>query len=430
MVLWNELDPPRSPRVEGVIHADVAIVGGGFAGLSCARHLKQADQSLNIALLERDRVGSGASGRNAGILSPFLPITWLIDCLASPQRLDDIRFASGYIAAETRSLLRLIESEEIACDLRPSNIITTGAGRLHERQVALIGERCLLAGLPGHIAHPSELRGSIPSPVQRGYVLEGYALQPLALARGLLRHIQGLGIRVYEGTSVTGLRPTRRGVDVLTDDGACVKAGKVILATNAYTHQLHLEQRIPRPVFTYMLATAPLDPACLKQLGLEDETRVDIGGEYFYTRRYQNRLLFGGFDRPSTTAEPQPDRDALYLRRLRKQMIRRFPLLGGAVIEAAWGGPYHETRTHVPIIHVLDDMPDVILNIGYGGVGVSLTQFSGRLVTGPVLGAARSDPDSERMRAIYASTRFPVKEGIKLGWRLLRSLSAPRPTEP
>jgi glycine/D-amino acid oxidase-like deaminating enzyme len=422
MVLWSDPDSPSAPQLEGTVSADVAIVGGGFAGLSCARHLKEADPSLDIALVERDQVGSGASGRNAGIISPFLPITWLIDCSASLQRLDDIRFASRYIAGETRSLIQLIQGEAIACDLRASKIITTGAGGLYQRQLALIGERCLLAGVPGHIATPAELRATIPYPAHGGYVLDGYAIQPLALVQGLRRYIQRLGIRLYENTRVTGLRPAHTGVDVLTHAGACVKAGKVIVATNAYTHQLGLNQRVPKPVITYMLATAPLDRARLEQLGLENQTIVDIGGEYFYARLYQNRLLFGGFDRPDSTAEALSDRDEPYHRRLRTKMIRRFPLLSDAAIEAAWGGPYHETRTHVPIIRALGNMPDVILNIGYGGVGVSLTQFSGRIVAGLILGTAHRDPDSERMHAIYASTRFPVKEGIKLGWRLLRSL--------
>ncbi len=420
MVLWSEPEPQRAPPVEGTLRADVAIVGGGFAGLSCARFLKQADPSLEIVLLERDHIGAGASGRNAGILSPFLPISWLIDCSKSPQRLEDIRFAARYIACQMQSLVDLIVSEAIACDLRPSRILTTGAGRIYEHQLRLIGERCMMVGIPGHMAAPAELRESIPYPAHVGYVLNGYAVQPLALVHGLCRHIRRLGVRFHENTWVTGLRPTRRGLEVLTRTGACVTAGKVILATNAYTHELNLNRRVPKPVFTYMLATAPLGGERLDQLGMESQTIVDIGREYFYARLFQERLLFGGFDRPSSTAEEQPGRDEGWYRRLRMQMTARFPSLRGASIEAAWGGFYHEARTRVPIIRILEDMPDVILNLGYGGVGVSLTQFSGRMVAGLVLGAAHSDPDSERMCAIYASSRFPLKEGIKFGWRLLK----------
>ncbi len=198
----------------------------------------------------------------------------------------------------------------------------------------------------------------------------------------------------------------------------------MILATNAYTHQLGLDDRhrIPRPITTYLLATAPLDRAGMKQLRFESRTIVDIGGEYFYARLLQNRLLFGGFDRPSSTADESPNGDAPSYRRLHTEMLRRFPFLSNVPIDGQWCGPYHQTRTHVPIIRTLPHMPDVILNLGYGGVGVTLTQFSGKIVAGLVLGEKHRDPDSDRMREIYAATRLPVKEGIKLGLRLAVSL--------
>ncbi len=422
--LWSESQLPRAARLESAARADVAIIGGGFAGLSCARCLKEAEPALDIALLERNHVGYGASGRNAGILSPFLPISWLIDCSATPRRLDDVRFAARYIAGETQALLRLIRREQIACDLMPTRIVTAGANGLYQRHLRFIAERCLLAGIPGHIAAPAELRTMIPYPVHGGFVLEGHALQPLALAQGLQQHVLRLGVRLYENTSVTRLTPARSGIDVLTATGACMKADKVIVATNAYTHQLELgiRRRIPKPITTYLLATAPLDQTSREQLGFRDQTIADIGGEYFYARVWQDRVLFGGFDRPGAAAETTPDQDEPNFRRLREEMTRRFPLLRDVSIDAQWCGPYHETRTRVPILGSLDRAPNVIMNIGYGGVGVTLTQFSGRLVAGLVLGGKHHDPDSDRMREMYATTRFPLAEGIKMGLRLARSM--------
>jgi glycine/D-amino acid oxidase-like deaminating enzyme len=424
MTVWSEAPLPCAPQLEGTTHVDVAIIGAGFAGLSSARFLKEADSSLNIALVDRAHAGFGASGRNAGILSPFLPVPWLVGCSANERRLDDVRFAARYFARETQEFTRLIEREAIACDLRPTQIVTTGARGYYRHQIGLVAERCLLAGLPCHIATPEELEAAFPYPAHGGFVLEGHVLQPLALVQGLRRFVQRLGVRIYENTCVTQLRPARAGVEVLTNSGACLKADKVILATNAYTHQLGLGDwhRIPRPITTYLLATAPLDHAGMKRLRFESRTIVDIGGEYFYARLFQNRLLFGGFDRPSSTADESPDGDAPYHKRLRTEMTRRFPSLEDVPIDAQWSGPYHEIRTRVPIIRTLQHMPDVILNIGYGGVGVTLTQFSGRIAAGLVLGEKHQDPDSGRMRGIYAATRFPVKEGIKLGLRLAISL--------
>ncbi len=424
---WQASDIAHAPRLEGAASADVAVIGGGFAGLSCARHLKEASPSLDVALVEREFVGFGASGRNAGVLSPFVPLTWLIDCRASPRRLDDIRFAVRYIQEETQALTRLIQREAIPCDLRATSIVTTGAGVFHQQQLRLIAERCLLAGIKGHLATPEELQSTIPYPAHGGYVLEGYAVQPMALAQGLRRYILQLGTRLYENTRVTRIRPAIGGVEVITGDDACLKAGKVIISTNAYTHQLNLDSRqhIPGPIYTYLLATAPLDQAQLDRLKFKRQTIGDIGHDYFYARLHQNRLLFGGLDRPILSAEDQVNRDMPYYRRLRAEMFRRFPFLAGTSIDAEWGGPYHATRTQVPIIRRLERMPDVIMNIGYGGVGVTLTQFSGRLLGSLILGHGRQDPDSDRMLAIYATSRYPVKEGLKLAWRLAQSLIVP-----
>ena len=149
---------------------------------------------------------------------------------------------------------------------------------------------------------------------------------------------------------------------------------------------LDFGQSIPKPVHTYLLATAPLGADLESSLGIEQRTMVDIGGEYFYARLYQNRLLFGGFDQSGSSTVELTDRAGSLLRRLRAAMTRRYPLLADVAIDALWGGPYHETRTQVPVIRPLRGMPDVILNIGYGGVGLTMTQFSGRLVAGLVLG--------------------------------------------
>jgi gamma-glutamylputrescine oxidase len=424
MTVWNQAPLPCAPPLQGTARVDVAIIGAGFAGLSSARFVKEADPGLNIALLDRAHAGFGASGRSAGVLSPFLPVPWLVGCTAHARWLDDVRFAARYIARETEEFAGLITREAISCDLRPTQIVTTGTSGWYRRHLALVAERCLLVGLPCHIAAAKELEAAVPYPAHGGFVLEGHVLDPFALVQGLRRYTQRLGVRLYENTCVTELRTARAGVELLTDSGACLQAGKVIVATNAYTHQLGFGGRpnIPRPITTYLLATAPLDRAGTRQLGFENQTIVDIGSEYFYARLHQNRLLFGGIDVPSPAADEPPERASQSCRRLHLEMVRRFPFLAGVPIDAQWWGSYHQRRTQVPIIQPLPHLPNVILNIGYGGVGVSLTQFSGRIVAGLILGEKHQDPDSDRMREIYAATRFPVKEGIKLGLRLAGSL--------
>ena len=208
----------------------MAVIGGGYAGLSAARCLKLADPALDIAVIEREYIGSGASGRNAGILSPFLPVSWLIDCTSSSGRLEDIRFAAEYIRGEIQALADLVRTEAVNCDFHPQEILTTGAGRMRGHLLALLGERILLAGLPGRPASPEDfVAAAPPGPARAGYVLDGWGLQPLALARGLALHSQRLGIAIREQTRVTEIRQAADGLDVATASGFKVRARKVIL---------------------------------------------------------------------------------------------------------------------------------------------------------------------------------------------------------
>jgi gamma-glutamylputrescine oxidase len=244
----------------------------------------------------------------------------------------------------------------------------------------------------------------------------------------LARQARRLGIEIYEQTRITRIYPAVSGLDLVSEAGRKIRAKKVVVATNAYTQEITFGHStgFPRPIHTYLLATAELDPESRRQLDLENRANVDIGREYFYSRLTRDRLLFGGFDRVSHTPEPNPEADEIYRRRLEKEMRRRFPFLSGMPLSAIWSGPYHETRTQVPVIRPLRQMPDVILNIGYGGVGVTLTQFSGKLIASLVLGRRHRDETAERMRAVYTSTRFPAWEGAKLGIRLLGSLCGVR----
>jgi gamma-glutamylputrescine oxidase len=414
--LWQRDPDPVFPRLESDERVDVAVVGGGYAGLSAARHLKQADPSLDIALLERERIGFGASGRNAGILSPFLPISWLIDCTGSPRRLEEVRFAAEFIYSETQAFSELIQEEGIDCDFHPVEIVTTGTDWKREKFLALLGERILLTRIPGRLSESA--RG--------GYTLDGASLNPLALAQGLARQARRLGVGIYEKTRITGIHRAPSGIDLVSEGGRRVRAKKAVLATNAYTHDIALERatKLPDPIHTYLLATAELDPISLRRLDLGNRTIVDIGREYFYARLAGNRLLFGGFDRVDRTTEPSPKADEVYYRRLEAEMRRRFPFLSGIRVAAIWSGPYHEARTQVPVIRPLNHIPEVILNVGYGGVGATLTQFSGRLLAALVLGDRHHDERAARMRSVYSSTRFPVWEGAKLGIRFLCRLGS------
>ncbi|MBI2839327.1 MAG: FAD-dependent oxidoreductase [Acidobacteria bacterium] len=421
---WFDRPHDRAPRLEGTGRVDVAVVGGGFAGLSAARSLKEADSSLEVALVESEHVGFGASGRNGGGVSPIPPMTWLLDRLDDRSRREDVRWAIGYIHEQSRELGEMIQSEGIDCDYRPAPIIVTAPRSFQRALLRWLAETCGLAGVNCRALSAADLRDTIAYPTRGGLMfVEGHMVHPFKLARGLREILLRRGVRLYEDTRVARVLPTREGVDLLTADGARLHARKVVLATNAYTSQLRFGPRrpFPMPVHTYLLATEPLDDAILAKLRMGGRFIGDTAASFCYARIHEHRLLFGGGDKYMSKASTEADRAPKVYERLHAEMLRYFPFLADTRLDAAWGGPYHQTFTDAPIVRPAAHAPNVVLNIGYGSGGVAQTQFSGRLVAGLVLGERFVDPDAERLRRIFETTRAPIAEALKLGLRLLPS---------
>lgn len=416
---WIEKEPDRAPRMEATVRVDIAVVGGGFAGLSSARCLKEADPSLDVALVEAEYVGFGASGRNAGFVSPMPPVTWIAEDLTESNRRENVRWAVSYIYQQARELETLIEQEGIACDFRPAQLIITAPGRFRWNALKWVASQFEAVGLPCRTMPQAELRDSARYPGRGDIVMKASSLQPYHLARGLLQVIRRRGVRVYEGTRVSRMTPTETGVELLMQNGARLYARNVVLATNAYTPQLRFGPRtlFPHSSHTCMIATEPLDEATRERFGFRGSCLGDVSLDLVYTRMYRDRLLFGGGGTVSSRADTAADQNASYYRGLRAGMVRRFPFLDGVRLDAAWGGPIHETITDAPVVRPAAGSPRVVLNVGYSSSGVALTQFSGRMVAGLVLGKPHIDPDAERLRRMYEASRLPVARLLKLGLR-------------
>lgn len=420
---WCAREPERLPAFQGVEQVDVVVVGGGFAGLSSARCLKEAAPGLDVVLLEAEHVGFGASGRNAGFVSPMPPVTWFADRLARPDRRAGVSWAVGYIREQTRALKTLVEEEGIDCSFEPAPLTAVARGRVQWNVLRWAAEQCGAVGIACRELSEGEFRAT-GYPGRAAIEMEGGRLHPYNLARGLLEVVRRRGVRVYEGTRIARVTPlSGGGVELATESGALFRARKVVLATNAYTSKLKLGRRrlFPLAVHTHMIATARLDDATLERLAWRAGCIGDISLEQCYLRVDDNRLLFGGGGKPFSRADAAADRDARAYDKLRAGMVRRFPFLADVPIESAWGGPTHETLTDAPVVRLADQSPDIVLNVGYASSGVLSTQYSGKMVAGLVLGEAHIDADAERLRRMFETSRLPVAELARLGLRFLWS---------
>jgi gamma-glutamylputrescine oxidase len=392
---------PHQPQLAQSVRADVCIIGAGFTGLSAALHLARAGRS--VVILESQRIGWGASGRNGGQLygGQRKDVDWLEARLGpvEARRLWELGEAAK------RLVKRLIGELEIDCDLTPGIAAVAHKPRYVAGYHALADKLATRYGRQGieklDAAQTRELLGT--DAYYGGYVdWDAAHLHPLNLALGVAKRCIELGVRVYEDSAALGFDDTGS-VTVRTTRGS-VAADDLILATNGYLGNLapKLAGRI-MPINNFIIATQPLDATTLNQI---NPRRVAVGDSRFvinYFRISQDgRLLFGGGE---NYRRGFPRDIAAFVR---PYMSKIYPQLERTKIDYAWGGTLAITLNRMPHFGRLS--PHVYFAHGYSGQGVGLAHLAGQLLAETIGG------DPTQFDAFAALPTRPFPGGRWLRW--------------
>ena len=380
--LWTETAPALPPRAMRPLpdRADVAIIGGGYTGLSAARTLGR--QGADVVLLEEHTVGWGASGRNGGFILPgFKPEMEELYRRLGAERaarmfrltLDAIRYVEG-----------IISEERIDCDFVRCGAVTLAAKARHmpalEASAQFLRERL---NYHTELLGRAELDREIGSTRYHGALLdpEACAVQPAKYARGLSAAAERAGARLHEGTRVNQLRRVSGGFEVVTPAGV-VRAREVLAATNGYTPPaLPALRRRVIPIGSYQIATAPLGPELAQRLSPRNRVFSDTKHLLYYFRLSPDlRMVFGG----RATFTPIGIRRSAAI--LRAGMREVFPELAGANVEFAWSGKVAYPLDHLPHAGVL---AGVHYAMGYCGHGVALASYLGNIMGQVIAGSGR-----------------------------------------
>jgi gamma-glutamylputrescine oxidase len=366
------------PLVESV-RADVAIVGGGFTGLSAALHL--ADAGIDVVLVEAERVGWGASGRNGGQLhsGQRRDQDWLEEHLGK----DTARRLWALAEEAKATTLGLIAKHGIACDWRPGLIETVHRERLTADEIAYVDK---LRDSYGYDAvtwlDRAALTAAIGTNIYFGGRRDARAghLDPLKFAQGLARAAAQAGARIFEGTRATALSgSTTTGFRLATSVGA-VAADTVILAGNGYLAGLDsaVEARV-MPIDNYIVATAPMGAGQAGGLIPGGEAVSDTRFVVYYFRpSADGRLVFGGGE----TYGHHKGGDIAAM--VRRHLARIYPQLAEAPLAYAWGGTLAITLNRLPYIRRV--RPGVYAAAGYSGQGVAIAPFAGKVLADAIAG--------------------------------------------
>jgi gamma-glutamylputrescine oxidase len=407
------------PALEGDAACDIAIVGGGLAGLSAAIELAQRGHSVRV--LEARQVGFGASGRNGGQAIHGLAcyIGEIEQQLSSDEarRVFDMSVeALDLIHSRCRQFGIDADWQDgflgVAVNDRKARELLAGAGHLATRYA-----------YPMVVATGAQVRQWIDSPryVAAVHDTKSGHLHPLKYTLGLARAAAQLGVRIHEDTPVSALHHGPRSA-LLTPKGR-VTARQVLLAGNVYLQGIapQLESRI-MPVGTYIVASEPVGEAMARQLIPSLSAVCDNNFVLDYFRfAADTSLLYGG--RVSySTATPMNLADSM-----RRRMVETFPQLANTKISHAWGGFVDISMNRAPDFGRLPQAPNVYYLQGFSGHGLALTGLAGRLVAEAISGdAGRFDTFARIKHRPFPGGRLLRMPALVLGmaWYRLRDALA------
>ena len=381
--IWNttavETEPSQNSAVEGQV--DVAIVGGGFTGLSTALHC--VERGLSCHVLEASQIGFGGSGRNVGLVNAaaWLPPQDVRKILGED---DGDRFISHFSRAPDY-VFSLIEKYQIQCNATQTGTFHAADGPVGFADLVSRKAEWDRLGEPVDLLSRDEAESYIGSSAFYGALLDRRAgtINPMGYCRGLARVAIAAGALISIGARAKKLQQ-ETGLWRVTTNKGTLMARHVVLGTNAYTDDLWPGLKYSFTKINYFqLATSPLGDR-IKHILPEQQGLWDTGKIMFSLRRDDSeRLIIGSMGNVMGN-----QRGGVSHRWAQKKLAHLFPKLGRVDFDEAWQGQIAMTPDHLPHIHKLAD--NLYSPIGYNGRGIT---------TGTVFGQALADlltGDSEK----------------------------------
>ncbi|KAA2311796.1 FAD-binding oxidoreductase [Puniceibacterium sp. HSS470] len=378
--LWDAsaAEPRLDHGFDGDQITDLAIVGGGFTGLSTALHAGSAGHDCMV--LEANSLGHGGSGRNVGLVNAGV---WLPPRRVQHLMGDDMgrRFVT-YFGAAPDYVFDLIEKHQIRCEARRNGTIHAAHAPSGMADLTARAQDWRALGAPVDLLNRDQIAEMIGSRAFHGGLVDRRAgtINPMGYVRGLARAASAAGARIATHTRVTKLSRENDHWHLATPRGT-VRARHVVLGTNAYSDDLWPGLRRSLTLIPFFqLASDPLGQAGAHILpggqGLWDTAPI----MFSLRRDAAGRLIVGSMGR----VHPR-----LSHRWATRQIRRIFPELGDIAFPTAWHGQIAMTPDHLPRIHRLAD--GLYTPIGYNGRGITTGTMFGRAMADLLSGTPEAD---------------------------------------
>ncbi len=410
---------PRPPLRQS-IDVDVAILGGGYTGLWTAYYLLCADPTLKVAILEKEIVGFGASGRNGGWCSSKFPVSpAMLEQRYGREKARSLLLAMNDTVAE---VARVCQRENIDAHFHKGGILTLARSNHHVPMLRSAFDGYARLGLEQQYklltADQVRERVRVTNACGGLYAPENASLHPGRLVRGLARSIEKRGGTIYEKTDVLSFErgPSAK---LITTAGEIRARQAIVLAGESYLTRLPNLHRVVLPVYSLIVLTEPLTDAQWNEIGWQNrESLASCNYTVDYlTRTADGRILFGSRGAPyrfgSKISEEQ-DRHAETHAHIKQLVVEWFPTLRDIRFTHEWGGSVGMPRDWMPMVE-FDPNTRIATARGYTGQGVSTTNLAGRILAELISGRPTS-----LSQLVMAQRHSPLWEVEPFRWLAVR----------
>jgi len=378
---WARSQPPQNPPLTNDIVVDVAVLGGGFTGLSAAYYIRCISPQKRVAVFEARGCGNGASGRNGAMVLTMTEDRYMN--FSSDSAVDKMIY--DLTAENIRRLSRLSAATGIDCELETNGALQVLVSSEDVKAAKAYVQRARAIGMPVEFWDKKQLVKAIGTEVYEAAFFDPSCGQvhPMKLVRVFKAAAETAGAEIFENTTVAGIEEGREHI-VHTTAGHTIKAKSLVLATNAFTSRLGFFRNSILPVREYVAVTRPWSERQLAEVGWRMRAPFnDSRTEVFYLGLTEDNRIHIGGGSPSyafNSGVGNASTAASHFAQLQRELVRIYPALSGVEFEAGWDGVVDWSLDESPSVGRIGRYQNIFYGLGYSGHGVNLTSVFGRII--------------------------------------------------